>query len=342
MKLLKSTSSCAAAVSLLLSGCAINVNDEIQNTEKAAKDLSITESYGSNYSVPMQMMYLYTQEKPIKENNLDKFNFNADYSAANNALMAGSIATSLLGGADGLSTLFGASSVAVNDKRLNVDYGLNQFIYFEPVKGSIQESRKNAQRKITEILKKGYEDAGLSVTVLDNISDKNEGRDYPPIGYTFDKVSNVVRPSPNPDCPFELSENGQEYRTILSAEVCQAGAPAYGQLVTNNDGVFPFAPTGKFIMFMRQLPSNYPIKHLKTNDDYAYLYQPSMLWMAKQSYWLKDVPKSRIIEMYNAQQLTYNPLVKKLSTGEFMYFNSEVSSRQASPTTRATEIKVSK
>ena len=147
MKLLKSTSSCAAAVSLLLSGCAINVNDEIQNTEKAAKDLSITESYGSNYSVPMQMMYLYTQEKPIKENNLDKFNFNADYSAANNALIAGSIATSLLGGADGLSTLFGASSVAVNDKRLNVDYGLNQFIYFEPVKGSIQESRKNAQER---------------------------------------------------------------------------------------------------------------------------------------------------------------------------------------------------
>ena len=67
---------------------------------------------------------------------------------------------------------------------------------------------------------------------------------------------------------------GKSIGLILSAEVRQAGAPAYGQLVTNNDGVFPFAPTGKFIMFMRQLPSNYPIKHLKTNDDYAYLYQP--------------------------------------------------------------------
>lgn len=336
MKLLKLISACAALT--LLAGCAANINTIIEDDALDADEASL----GNDYSVPMQMMYLYTQEKPVKENNLDKYNFNADYSRANNILVGASIATSVAGGASALSTLFSASSIAVNDKMLNPEYTLNRIIYFEPVKGNMQETRTRAQAKVTEILNNAYINAGFDTTVIPNHFDNSDGGKFLAFDIRMARAGNAIRPLQNPDCPYELRENGFEYKTILSPDICQASAPAYGHLIKNNEGQIPFAPKGDFIMFSQWLPSNFPINSISTNDTNAYVYQPSMIWLRKYSLWLKDVPEERLVSMYKNGQLTYNPYIKKLSTGEFMYFNSEVSGRQKSPTSRAMEIKISK
>lgn len=333
------------AIFSLLTGCATSVNEAQLNNTMEAKDASLVEKYGDKYSIPMQMMYLYTQEKPFEENNLDQFNFSKDYYMATKASMAGAVGLGLAANSSWQMILLDVATTAASGTPLNFDYRTNRFIFFEPVVGSVEDTRKSAQRKMTKIVEDAYIDAGYSTRVFQE-TDHLYGELNVMLADSVieSKGGYSVIPTGAKECDLPKMMEGYPFYTLkgnnqINFDVCITMLPTYGLLIRNNNGEFPFAPKGDFIMFMHWFPTTFPINNIKTDEKYAYLYQPSFTWLQEHSNWFKAQSEATAKSMYKDELVTYNPYIKKLSTGEFMYFNPNVAARQESPTVRALEEK---
>jgi len=326
--------------SLLLSGCTAMTREALIRTG-SRDSVSLKHTYkDKSFSDPMQLMYSISWAKPVHGNNLDNFNAfkYTNPNATQDALQAGAIATSLLSG-NPLSALTNATVIQINKSTPSQLYRQNLLITMVPISSDssspTEAIEKDAKISVTELYAR-------TTKMIETAYAKNNSPVIMDVVDTDFKSGQDTRFEPhylvpkNPSyCPQNIESIEQLNRSEL--KYCTTLVKKYVALAYNNDSV-SLAINGNYAIMLTFLPDMFPIEYLSSEDKYTYLFVPSFF------YRMSDIGRqlngSMLAKLYKQGRFSLNPYVKNLKTGEYMYFNENVSKLQQNKFARVDEERV--
>jgi len=290
---------------------------------------SISYEYPNHsFSDPMQLLYAMKWVKPDRSNNIDNFNiFNfTNPNTTQNALQAASISNALAFG-NPLQAITYGTLTQINKTVPDVFYRKNLLILMMPMTGnpdgdsmSFQEALSNDANSLhemsIELIKQAYRRNGQSIAFdAEDIRSRS--------GVVASHKPHYLVPQGLPYCPKSIKSLSDLGNSEL--EYCAVLMRNYGHGITNNATV-KLAPKGNFVLLVTSLPDMFPVKNLKSDSEFSYVYVPTFLY--RQSDVANSMSGEELAANYENGSFSLNPYLRNIKTGEVMYFNSQLQALQ--------------
>lgn len=316
-----------------VSGCTVTRTDAMQRYFHETK--SIQDDYpNQSFSNAMQLIYSVERVPPEGVNNFDSFNA-FDYPQDNGS----NITSAALAFPKSPWLALDHLIIAQRNKGLPL-VKENILILMEPIHSSASTPKHQLNAEVipvvdalTErartIIKDAYKKSGTPVTL--DIADTEHRSIYASWFSPYFLIPDGLDFCPqNVQSLKELTDSQLKY---CSTQLTNRGFVNFEN--PKNTHKIPYAINGNYAYKLVRLPDGFPIESLKSDDKFSFLFVPSFIY--HQSDIGEALTKEMIIELAKEDRFSLNPFLKDLNTGEYMYFNPEVSKLQKDKYTRIDE-----
>ncbi|SHF97339.1 hypothetical protein [Vibrio gazogenes] len=315
-----------ALASATLSGCTVTRMSAMQRHFHETN--SLKDDYPSrSFSDAQQFIYSVERVQPTGVNDLDSFN--AFEFVDSDHLVANAVGASL---AIPVSPWLALNNLIVSQNRKGTPLLRESvLILMEPIKSNSNSPKEQLDADIEQtvdkltlraekIVKDAYSRAGTPVA-LEEI-DTNGRSGYASWYSPKFLVPNGVEYCPqNINSVSELSDSQIKYCTTI---LTNRGFVNF--VNPENQYSVPIAINDNYAYTLMRLPDGFPVESLKTESEYSFLFMPSFVY--HKSNIADGLNSEMVIKLADEGRLSMNPLVKNINTGEYMYFNSDVSKYQ--------------